>query len=136
MKHRYLAAIIAPLLLISQQITAIAAENIAVNNISINKAKVHTGESLKVTWNFSANNLGNEELRTIRATLAPENGVPCQGECPFGFGRVISGTWENGLYESHIAIPTNAIQTDYYVVISINLNSAKEFTTISTKWTY
>lgn len=132
MTRRYLTAIIAPLLLISHQITAIAAENISMSNISINKQLVHTGESLKVTWNFSANNLKNEELRTIRATLQPENGVPCQGECPFGYARVIFGSWENGLYESHIAIPTDAIQTDYFVVISLNQSLPNEFTATST----
>ena len=131
MKRRYLAAIIAPLLLISQQITALAAENISINNISINKPKVHTGESLKVTWNFAASNLKTEEIRSIRATLVPENGINCPGECPYGYAHVIYGSWENGLYESHIAIPADALQTDYYVVISLNLYSANEFTSTS-----
>ena len=132
MKRRYLSAIIVGLFFLSQQVTATAAENASVSNVSTNKRKVHTGESLKVTWNFSANNSKNDELRSMRATLVPENGAPCQGECPFGYARVIFGSWENGLYESNIAVPTDAIQTDYYVVISFNLYSPNEFTSTST----
>jgi hypothetical protein len=132
MKRRYLTAIIVGLFFLSQQVTATAAENASVSNVSVNKRKVHTGESLKVTWNFSANNSKNDELRSMRATLVPENGAPCQGECPFGYARVIFGSWENGLYESHIAVPTDAIQTDYYVVISFNLYTPNEFTSTST----
>lgn len=132
MKSRYLSVIIVGLFFLSQQVAATGAENASVSNISINKRKVHTGESLKITWNFSANNSKNDELRSMRATLVPENGAPCQGECPFGYGRVIFGSWENGLYESNIAVPTDAIQTDYYVVVSFNLYLPNEFTSTST----
>lgn len=131
MKRRYLAAIIAPLLLIAHQFTAIAAENVQISNISPNKVRVHTGESLKVTWNLSASNLTTDEIRSIRATLTPENGINCPGECPYGYAHVTYGSWENGLYESHIAIPSDALETDYYIVISINAYTPKEFTVTS-----
>jgi hypothetical protein len=132
MKHRYLAAIIAPLLLISQQITAIAATpSASISNISASKQLVQPMGLLKVTWNFSAENLTLDEAKKMEVTLTPESGAPCQPQCPFGIAKFTSGYLSGGLWTSNIYIPASTIQTDYYVNISLpGVASAKSQNTV------
>ena len=66
MKRRYIAAIALPLFLISQQITAIAATPTAtISNISPNKQQVQPSGLLRVTWNFSSENLLLDEAKKM-----------------------------------------------------------------------
>lgn len=132
MKRRYIAAIALPLFLISQQITAIAATPTAtISNISPNKQQVHTSGLLRVTWNFSSENLLLDEAKKMEVILTPASGAPCQPQCPFGVAKFTSGYLSGGLWTSNIYIPAKSIETDYQISVSLpGVATAKSQTTV------
>lgn len=106
--------------MISHQINAVAAtQSVSISNISVNKVAVRPAESLKVTWNFSSENLTAEEAAKMEVTLTPASGVACQPRCPIGFPVMISGPLTAGLWQAYIDIPINVMLTDYEVNVSI-----------------
>lgn len=96
------------------------AGGVLIGNVNANKKFVHTGESLKITWNMSAESFKASDLQSLRATLVPESGIGCQGTCPDGPGEVVSASSTGGLWQAYILIPADTLQTDYLVVISMN----------------
>jgi hypothetical protein len=74
---------------------------------------------LKVTWNFSSEGVTLEQARKMEVVLTPVSGAPCQPQCPFGIAKITSGDLAGGLWSSNIYIPTNVLQTDYQVTVSL-----------------
>lgn len=124
MKRRYLAALIAPLLVISTQIStqisAVAATpTYSIANIAPNKLAIRPAGVLKVTWNFSSENLTLDEAKKMEVTLTPVSGIACQPRCPFGMAKMISGNVSGGLWQAYIDIPGTAMTTDYEVNVAL-----------------
>lgn len=132
MKRRYLAAIIAPLLLIPHNVTAtFAAPNAVISNISPNKQLVQPSGILKVSWNFSSEDITLTDARKMEVLLTPVSGAPCPVRCPYGVSKIISGTAGAGLWQAFIDIPPATMQTDYEITVAYpGLTSAKSQTTV------
>jgi hypothetical protein len=124
MKRRYLAALLAPLLVISTQISteisAVAATpTYSIANIAPNKLAIRPAGVLKVTWNFSSENLTLDEAKKMEVTLTPVSGIACQPRCPYGMAKIISGDVSGGLWQAYIDIPGTAMTTDYEVNVAL-----------------
>lgn len=132
MKHRYLALVFAPLLLLSQQLpTSAQTPTASIANISPSKLGVRPAGALKVTWNFSSTNLTLDQAKKMEVILTPASGAPCQPRCPYGIGKFISGYISGGLWEAYIDIPANVLQTDYEITVSLaDITSAKSLSAV------
>jgi hypothetical protein len=124
MKRRYLAALLAPLLVISVQIptemSAVAATpTYSIANIAPNKLAIRPAGVLKVTWNFSSENLTLDEAKNMEVTLTPVSGIACQPRCPYGVAKIISGNVTGGLWQAYIDIPGASMPTDYEINVSL-----------------
>ena len=120
MKRRYRAALLAPLLVISAQIpteiSAVAATpTYSIANIAPNKLAIRPAGVLKVTWNFSSENLTLDEAKNMEVTLTPVSGIACQPRCPYGVAKIISGNVTGGLWQAYIDIPLHVGLAIYLV---------------------
>lgn len=132
MKSKYLAALIASLLLLPHHLPAVAATPTAtIANITPSKLGVRPAGLLKVTWNFSSDLLTLDQAKKMEVILTPASGAPCQPRCPYGIGKMISGYTTGGLWQAYIEIPADVLPTDYEITVSLaEIASAKSLSAV------
>lgn len=120
MKRGFLVVTSLLLTLLPLHFTAVAATpTVSIANIVPNKVTVRPAGVLKVTWNFSSENLTMDEAKRMEVTLTPASGIACQPRCPTGAPNLLSGSLSGGLWYAYIDIPGNVMETDYEVNVAM-----------------